>query len=244
MSASPSMVDELLAQLQGAPIQQMAQSLGQSEAQTEQAVQAAVPMMLGALGNNAQSAGGASALFEALQRDHGAAGGAGAGPDLGGLLGSLLGGGGGGAQAGGLGGLGGMLGSVLGGAMGGGAAAGSAAASPAALDGASILGHIFGGQQDQASANLGQATGLGSNAGNLLKMLAPLVMSFLAQRVMSGGLNSSQLGNALGQEKDQVQQQGGLGGGLLGSLLDQNGDGKLDISDLMKIGGSLLGGKR
>ncbi|MFC3217273.1 DUF937 domain-containing protein [Comamonas sp. JC664] len=73
----------------------MAQSLGQSEAQTEQAVQAAVPMMLGALGNNAQSAGGASALFEALQRDHGAAGGAGAGPDLGGLLGSLLGGGGG-----------------------------------------------------------------------------------------------------------------------------------------------------
>lgn len=242
MSASPSMVDELLAQLQGAPIQQMAQSLGQSEAQTQQAVQAAVPMMLGALGNNAQSAGGASALFEALQRDH-IGGGAGAGPDLGGLLGSLLGGGGsGGAQAGGLGGLGGMLGSVLG----GGAAAGSdaGAASPAALDGGSILGHIFGGQQDQASANLGQATGLGSNAGNLLKMLAPLVMSFLAQRVMSGGLNSSQLGNALGEEKAQVQQQGGLGGGLLGSLLDQNGDGKLDIGDLMKIGGSLLGGKR
>lgn len=240
MSATPSMVDELLAQLQGAPIQQMAQSLGQSEAQTEQAVQAAVPMMLGALGNNAQSAGGASALFEALQRDHGAAGGAGAGPDLGGLLGSLL-GGGGGAQSGGLGG---MLGSVLGGAHGGGAPAGAGAASPAAMDGASILGHIFGGQQDQASASLGQATGLGANAGNLLKMLAPLVMSFLAQRVMSGGLNSSQLGNALGQEKDQVQQQGGLGGGLLGSLLDQNGDGKLDVSDLMKIGGSLLGGKR
>lgn len=241
MSASPSMVDELLAQLQGAPIQQMAQNLGQSEAQTQQAVQAAVPMMLGALGNNAQSAGGASALFEALQRDHAGAGaGAGSGPDLGGLLGSLL-GGGGGAQSGGLGG---MLGSVLGGALGGGAAAGAPASAPAALDGASILGHIFGGQQDQATANLGQATGLGSNAGNLLKMLAPLVMSFLAQRVMSGGLNSSQLGNALGEEKAQVQQQGGLGGGLLGSLLDQNGDGKLDVSDLMKIGGSLLGGKR
>lgn len=242
MSASPSMVDELLAQLQGAPIQQMAQNLGQSEAQTQQAVQAAVPMMLGALGNNAQSAGGASALFEALQRDHAGAGaGAGAGPDLGGLLGSLL-GGGGGAQSGGLGG---MLGSMLGGALGGGGgAAGAPASAPAALDGASILGHIFGGQQDQATANLGQATGLGSNAGNLLKMLAPLVMSFLAQRVMSGGLNSSQLGNALGEEKAQVQQQGGLGGGLLGSLLDQNGDGKLDVSDLMKIGGSLLGGKR
>ncbi|MBB6576855.1 hypothetical protein HNP33_000905 [Comamonas odontotermitis] len=235
MSVSPSMVEELLQQLQGAPMQQMAQSLGESEAQTEQAVHAAIPMMLGALGNNTQNAAGADALFGALQRDHAG------GPDLGGLLGSLLGGGAGAGQVGGLGGLGGMLGSVLGGAMGGGAPAGG---NPAALDGGSILGHIFGGQQDQASSNLGQATGLGNNAGNLLKMLAPIVMSFLAQRVMAGGMNSSDLGNALGQEQSRVQQQGGLGGGLLGSLLDQNGDGKLDVGDLMKIGGSLLSGRR
>ena len=238
MSVSPSMVDELLQQLQGAPMQQMAQSLGESEAQTQQAVHAAIPMMLGALGNNTQSAAGADALFGALQRDHSGS------PDLGGLLGSLLGGGaGGGSQPGGLGGLGGlggMLGSVLGGAMGGGAAQGGQSMGGAG----DILGHIFGGQQDQASSNLGQATGLGSNAGNLLKMLAPIVMSFLAQRVMSGGMDSSQLGNALGQEKAQVQQQGGLGGGLLGSLLDQNGDGQLDMGDLMKIGGSLLSGRR
>ena len=235
MSVSPSMVEELLSQLQGAPMQQMAQSLGESPQQTQQAVQAAIPMLLGALGNNTQNAGGAEALFGALQRDHAG------GPDLGGLLGSLLGGGAGGGQAGGLGGLGGMLGSVLGGVMGGGASAGG---NSAALDGGSILGHIFGGQQDQASSNLGQATGLGNNAGNLLKMLAPIVMSFLAQRVMAGGMNSSDLGNALGQEQSRVQQQGGLGGGLLGSLLDQNGDGKLDVGDLMKIGGSLLGGRR
>ncbi|MEG0922581.1 MAG: DUF937 domain-containing protein [Comamonas sp.] len=232
MSVSPSMVEELLSQLQGAPMQQMAQSLGESPEQTQQAVSAAIPMMLGALGNNAQSAGGAEALFGALQRDHAG------GPDLGGLLGSLLGGGAGGGQA--AGGLGGMLGSLLGGAMGGGAQA-----APASLDAGGILGNIFGGQQDQVSSNLGQATGLGGgNAGNLLKMLAPIVMSFLAQRVMAGGMSSSDLGNALGQEKANVQQQGGLGGGLLGSLLDQNGDGKLDVSDLMKIGGSFLGGRR
>lgn len=232
MSVSPSMVEELLSQLQGAPMQQMAQSLGESPEQTQQAVNAAIPMMLGALGNNAQSAGGAEALFGALQRDHAG------GPDLGGLLGSLLGGGAGGGQA--AGGLGGMLGSLLGGAMGGGAQA-----APASLDAGGILGNIFGGQQDQVSSNLGQATGLGGgNAGNLLKMLAPIVMSFLAQRVMAGGMSSSDLGNALGQEKANVQQQGGLGGGLLGSLLDQNGDGKLDVSDLMKIGGSFLGGRR
>ena len=226
MSVSPSMVEELLSQLQGAPMQQMAQSLGESPQQTQQAVQAAIPMLLGALGNNTQNAGGAEALFGALQRDHAG------GPDLGGLLGSLLGGGAG--QAGGLGGL---LGSVLG----GGAATAPASAS---LDAGSILGHIFGDQQDQASSNLGQATGLGGNAGNLLKMLAPIVMAFLAKRVMAGGMNPSDLGNALGQEQSRVQQQGGLGGGLLGSLLDQNGDGQLDMGDLMKIGGSLLSGRR
>ena len=87
MSVSPSMVEELLSQLQGAPMQQMAQSLGESPQQTQQAVQAAIPMLLGALGNNTQNAGGAEALFGALQRDHAG------GPDLGGLLGSLLGGG-------------------------------------------------------------------------------------------------------------------------------------------------------
>ena len=236
MSVSPSMVEELLSQLQGAPMQQMAQSLGETPEQTQQAVHAAIPMMLGALGNNAQSAGGADALFGALQRDHAG------GPDLGGLLGSLLGGGAGGQAAGGLGGLGGMLGGLLGGAMGGGQ---QSAPTSASMDAGGILGHIFGGQQDQVSNNLGQATGLGGgNAGNLLKMLAPIVMSFLAQRVIAGGMNSSDLGNALGQEKANVQQQGGLGGGLLGSLLDQNGDGKLDVGDLMKIGGSLLSGRR
>jgi len=38
----------------------------------------------------------------------------------------------------------------------------------------------------------------------------------------------------------------GLGdlGGLLGSLLDQDGDGQVGLGDLFKIGGSLLGGRR
>lgn len=75
-------------------------------------------------------------------------------------------------------------------------------------------------------------------------MLAPIVMSFLAQRVSAGNLSADNLGQALGQEKARVQQQGGLGGGLLGALLDQDGDGQVGLSDLMKIGGSFLGGRR
>lgn len=210
MTTSPSLVDELLSQLQGAPLQQMAQHLGTDTAQTEQAVGTALPLLLGALGRNAAQPEGAMNLWGALQRDHSSA------PDLGGLLGSLLGGGRG----------------------------ADVPANPSALDGGAILGHIFGGNRQRAESGLGQATGLGAQAGPLLQMLAPIVMSFLARRVSAGGMNAGGLGQVLGQEQARVQQQGGLGGGLLGSLLDQDGDGQVGLSDLVKLGGSLLGGRR
>lgn len=213
-TSNASLADQLFSQLQGAPLQQIAQQLGTSPAQTHGAVSAALPLLLGALGRNAEQPGGAQAIFGALQRDHApaaasAAPGAG-GFDLGGLLGSVLGGGSGGTASG----------------------------------GADILGHIFGGQQRQAETGLGQATGLGANAGQLLQLLAPIVMAFLAQRVNAGGMDAGALGDTLGQERAQAQQQGGLGGGLLGGLLDQNGDGKVDLGDLLKAGTSLLGGRR
>lgn len=206
MNASTSLVDELMAQLQGAPLQQMAQQLGASPAQTQEALGAALPLLLGKLGRNAAEPQGAMDLFGALQRDHTG------GNDLGSLLSSLLG--------------------------------GSSSAGGDQPEGAAILGHIFGGSQQRVEAGLGQATGLGANAGQLLQMLAPIVMSFLAQRMSSGGMNAGGLGQVLGQEHARVQQQGGLGGGLLGSLLDQDGDGQVGLSDLFKIGGGLLGGRR
>ena len=132
------------------------------------------------------------------------------------------------------------LGSLLGSLLGGGSS-GAGAGQP---DGAAILGHIFGGNQQRAEAGLGQATGLGANAGQLLQMLAPIVMSFLAQRMSAGNMNAGGLGQVLGQESARAQQQGGLGGGLLGSLLDQDGDGQVGLGDLLKIGGGLLGGRR
>lgn len=228
MSSNASLTDELMGQLQGEPMQGLAQQLGIDSAQAEQAVGVALPMLFGALGQNAAQPQGAADLFGALQRDHSSANGA---MDLGGLLGGLLGGAGGGAA----GGLGGILGSVLG----GGSAGGSSQ-----LDAGSILGNIFGGQQQQAESQLGQATGLGANSGQLLAMLAPLVMSFLANRVQAQGMGASDLGNALDQERSQIQSQGGMAGGILGSLLDQNGDGKLDVGDLFKLGAGLLGGRR
>ena len=237
---------DFLAQLQGDPLRDISAQLGTSPQQTNEAVGAALPLLLGALGRNAAEPQGAQALFGALNRDH-------AGLDIGSVLGGVLGslGGQGAPRAGG--GGGGGLGDLLGGLLGAGGGAGAAAASAgpsSSLDG--LLGHIFGSQQQRAETGLGQATGLGSGgAQTLLKVLAPMVMAFLAQRFTQGqgaqspsGMGPGDLSQALGAERDRIGQQGGLGGGLMSAVLDQNGDGQVDLSDLLKLGTSLLGGRR
>jgi hypothetical protein len=205
------LTDDLASQLQGAPLQQVAQQLGIEPSQASSAVSAALPLLMGALGRNASQPEGAQALFGALQNDH-------AGGDLGSVLGAVLGG-----------------------------------AQNRQTDGAGILGHIFGGQQERAQAGVAQATGLQSGqAGQLLKILAPIVMAYLAKRMFqqrqganaTTDANPDALGSILGQEHKAIQEQGGTGGGLLGAVLDQDGDGQLGIGDLMKIGGGLLGGNR
>ena len=207
-----SLIDDLLGQLQGAPAGQIAQQLGTDPRTAQDAIAAALPMIVGALGRNAQQPGGAGDLFNALQRDHAGSG----AMDLGGMLGGLL-------------------GSVLGGG----------APASRQLDAGGILGHIFGGAQPRAESGLGQATGLNSGqSGQLLKILAPIVMAFLAKQVMAKNMDAGGLGSMLGQEHSRVQSQGGLGGGLMNAVLDQDGDGKVDLGDLLKIGGSLLGGRR
>lgn len=233
---TPSLSDDLLAQLRASSLGPLSQQLGVSEEQTDSAMTAALPLLLGALGGNAQSPSGAQALFGALQRDHQHTdkntlqGGDAGGLDIASVLGALVGGGSAGGAAGGLGGL---LGGLLG---------GSQPPSGEQLNGGGILGHILGNKASQVEGALGQATGLSSaNITKLLTMLAPIVMAYLGRQVSSGKLSSpDQLGQVLGQEKAQVQQQGGIAGGLLGSVLDQNGDGKLDMADLLKLGGQFL----
>lgn len=212
------LTNDLLAQLQGAPLQQISRQLGIDQSQAAGAVGAALPLLMGALGKNASQPQGAEALFGALQKDH----------------------------AGG-GGIGDLLGAVLGGTQ------------SRQTDGAGVLGHIFGGQQARAEQSLGAATGLGGDrAGQLMKILAPIVMAYLAKRMFGGNDGGSGqatalgggnptadiLGAVLGQEQQQVRQQGGLAGGLLGAVLDKDGDGDVDLSDMLKLGGGLLGGNR
>ena len=194
---------QLLQQLQGAPMERLSQQLGADTRQTETAVEAALPLLLGALGRNTAQPSGADELFGALQRDH-------SGVNLGGLLGGLLGGG----NPTGRGGM------------------------DLGLDGAGILGHIFGGNRSQAEDGFGRVTGLGgANGSRLLQLLAPIVLSFLAQQFTGGGRGSNDLRDALGQEQRRAST--GTGGGLLGAILDRNGDGRVDLADLISAAGML-----
>ena len=232
-----SLSQQLFSQLQGEPMQKIAQQLGTSTDPASSAVSQALPLMMGALGNQAQQGGqGAAGIASMLGALGGGQGGSQAG-GLGDILGGLLGGSGNAAGGGLAGALGGLVGSVLGGGQ-------SAASSTSSGNAGDLLATVFGNQGSaRAAEGLGQSTGLGTQgAGNLLGMLLPIVMSFLSQRFLQGGNGTQQLDQALAQERQQLDNQGA--GGALASLLDQNGDGKLDMNDLVKLGSSLLGGKR
>ena len=231
-----SLSQQLFSQLQGEPMQKIAQQLGTSTEQASSAVSQALPLMMGALGNQAQQGGQSAAGIASLLGALGGGQGGSQGGGLGDILGGLLGGSGNAAGGNLAGALGGLVGSVLGG--------GQSAGSTSASNAGDLLATVFGNQGSaRAAEGLGQSTGLGTQgAGNLLGMLLPIVMSFLSQRFLQGGNGTQQLDQALANERQQLNNQGA--GGALASLLDQNGDGKLDMNDLVKLGSSLLGGKR
>jgi len=108
--------------------------------------------------------------------------------------------------------------------------------------GGGILGHIFGASQTAANQGLGHVSGMDQqSAGQLMAILAPLVMAALANHAQSGGLSPGGLGGMLGQQSQQMQQQGGMLGGLLNAVLGHSGSGNLDLSSLVQGAGGLLG---
>lgn len=107
--------------------------------------------------------------------------------------------------------------------------------------GASILGHILGGKQGAVAGGLGAATGLDSaKSGQLLGMLAPIVMAALGQAKRTNGLDAGGLAAMLGQERAAIPgQAGGALGGLM-SLIDRDGDGSV-VDDLGGMLGKMMG---
>jgi hypothetical protein len=111
---------------------------------------------------------------------------------------------------------------------------------PAAANGAGILGHVFGGQQPAIEKNLAQVTGVDpSTAGNMMEMLAPLVMGALGKTQQQQGLDASGLSNLLNNQQQQAQAAAPGMMGTLNSLLDQNNDGSA-LDDLSRIAGGFF----
>lgn len=109
-------------------------------------------------------------------------------------------------------------------------------------DGAGILGHVFGGKQQNVANAVSKKSGMDvSSVMNLLQMAAPFVMAYLGKEKRSKNVNDGNgIGDLLG---------GLLGGGaqqeqsLITKILDADGDGSV-IDDLigMATSGKKKGG--
>ncbi len=107
--------------------------------------------------------------------------------------------------------------------------------------GDAILGHVLGGRRQSVENELSKSTGLdGAAIARLLSMLAPMVLAYLGKKQRRDNLDAGGLADLLGHERRQIRRQPPQNLGVLGALLDQDGDGDVK-DDLTKAGVGLLG---
>ncbi|MEZ6093629.1 MAG: DUF937 domain-containing protein [Pirellulaceae bacterium] len=200
MSSILEMIQEKLGQ-EG--VSQLSQRIGASESQTNDAIGAALPALVGALGRKGSDDQGMGSLLGMLDRD-------GDGNILDDLPGFLSG--------------------------------NNGATQSHGIGAGDLLGSLLGGNQSRVENGVQKASGLSGDATkNLLSMLAPMVLGALSKSKQSQGLDSTGLKDFLGKEKVSVEKKTG---GLIGRLLDQDGDGDFDLSDVAKLAmGKIFGRK-
>lgn len=191
---SSSIIQMLASQLDERTIKQISTQLGADDQTTQQAISTAIPMLLGALDRNTNTADGAQALTNALQRDHD--------------------------------------GSILNDAP-------NAVTRPETRqDGQAILNHVLGAKQNNVEMGISKTTGLDmSSTGQLMQMVAPLVLGALGQMQQQQNLDAGQVSSLLSKERQETESS--LSG--LAKILDMDGDGDV-TDDLIGLGSNLLGG--
>ena len=109
--------------------------------------------------------------------------------------------------------------------------------------GAGILKHVLGNKQEALQTGLGQSTGVDpSSVGQILEMVAPMVMGALGRQTQQSGMDAGGLTNFLqGQAQSARQSQPDILGSVMG-MLDTNNDGSI-IDDVGGILGKLFGKK-
>ena len=94
--------------------------------------------------------------------------------------------------------------------------------------GAGILRHVLGGRQQAVQTGLSQTTGLDAGkAGQLLTMLAPLVMGALGKAKREKQLDSNGLSTMLTGEHEHLKESAPGVMGALGRFLDRDNDGSV-----------------
>ena len=183
--------DLIQSQLTPDKINKISSAIGADPAITQQAVNAAVPMIMGGMAQHAASPAGASAIESAAGQHAGMLDG------IGGMLGGA-----------GLDGVLGGLGGMLGGAGGSGGVGG-------------ILGSILGSSHSQVQDGVTQASGLDrQKTAKLLMMLAPIVLAAIAHHKQTTNATATQIGSDL-QREAQVHAQHPQFGGILGGILNR-----------------------
>lgn len=105
-------------------------------------------------------------------------------------------------------------------------------------DGEGILGHVFGNRRATVEQGVGKAAGGMDPAkvARMMSMLAPMVMGYLGRQKRQKNLDARSLGDLLGGEAGLMEQKS-PGFGMLGKLLDKDGDGSIADDLLGKLFG-------
>jgi len=109
-------------------------------------------------------------------------------------------------------------------------------------DGSGILKHALGGRQAAVETEVAKQSGLDPKAiAGLLPMLAPIGMGALGRQKKQQGMDVGALASMLSGEGQRAKEMAPGALGMLGGLLDDEGDG-LDAGDIADAGKKLLGG--
>ena len=114
-------------------------------------------------------------------------------------------------------------------------------ANPSTTNGTGIVNHLLGKRQLEAAQIISQMSGLDIfKSGVLMQLIAPVIMGVVGQKRKSNGLDLGGLAKILmGGGQQQGGGQSSVGGGLLGKLLDRDGDGSM-MDDLLNMGMQIL----
>jgi hypothetical protein len=118
-------------------------------------------------------------------------------------------------------------------------------------DGEKIVSHVFGGQQDQVASQLAGSANLGGVSGDLVRkllpILAPIVMTYLAKKILGGQDAGGTAGDVTGRggTGESTGQPGGIDlGSILGGILGGGSQGSQGGGFGDILGGILGGGNQ